>query len=217
MARRKCFLVGTKELYQEIEVEFQYFSGFSLLQKQRSISSLHENILKRDGSLKVLEVSTKSPDPLGVALSAFNLTYYDEKLKQSFPVENIFQSSKVFERGGPYRELLYLSPKEAKRDERLISRGRLIKFSFHDEDYPLEPKTMFYDFIYLKALNNHDELKDKVIEYNAFTDIEFNHERSINCQARSVAIFVALNKIGRVEELLKDRAEFVKLYKHQKQ
>ena len=50
---------------------------------------------------------------LGVKLSAFNL-----KLN-GYTLENIFQSSKVFSNGGPYRDLMNVAPKEAKRDGRL--------------------------------------------------------------------------------------------------
>ena len=45
--------------------------------------------------------------------------------------------------------------------------------------------------------------------YDAFTDIEFNPNKSINCQARSCALFLALGGTEPVAELVKDQAKFV--------
>lgn len=120
---------------------------------------------------------------LGKRLSAFNLVL------DGHPLECVFQSSKVFENGGPYRDLLDVLPKAAKRDERLKSSGKLIGFRYSEEDWPLEPKTVFYDWIYYNAASSTlsaDELK-QLTEYDAFTDIEFNTSRSLNTQARSIA------------------------------
>jgi hypothetical protein len=38
--------------------------------------------------------------------------------------------------------------------------------------------------------------------YAGFTDIEFNPQRSINCQARSAALFLSLMKRGDLESAL---------------
>ena len=37
------------------------------------------------------------------------------------------------------------------------------------------------------------------MEFDAFTDIEFNPNKSLNCQARAAALFVAMKKLGRLE------------------
>ena len=81
MAKRICFISKPYEypIYDEVLIEFEYFTGFAISQKQKSINSMHASILRADSSLKVLEVSTKSTNPLGVALSAFNLKFLDEK------------------------------------------------------------------------------------------------------------------------------------------
>lgn len=199
-------------MFNEMKVEFKYYSGFAISQKQKSISAMHESIKLIDNSLRVLEVSTKSKDPLGVSLSAFNLKFLDEKKGIEYPIENIFQSSKVFELGGPYRDLLNVLPKDAKRDERLKTSGDLVCFNYNNMIWDREPKTMFYDWIYVKSLYRNESLSPKILEYNAFTDIEFNHERSFNCQARSAAIFVSLSKQGKLEEALNNMEEFKKIY-----
>ena len=47
---------------------------------------------------------------------------------KEFSVENAFQAGKVFENGGPFLDLLTVTPREAKRDTRLKESGRLLKF-----------------------------------------------------------------------------------------
>lgn len=214
MAKRICFISKLNEepLYEEMEVEFKYFNGFAVSQKQKSIADLHKNIKMINPSLKILEISTKSTDPIGIALSAFNLKFFDENLDKEFALENIFQSSKVFEFGGPFRELLNVSPKDAKRDERLKISGNLKCFNYDNENWELEPKTMFYDWIYIKALIRNKELSKKILDFDCFTDIEFNQEKSINCQARSAAIFVSLCKRNIINEVISCKKKFKEIY-----
>ncbi len=52
---------------------FEWYSGFAVSQKQKSIKSLHNAILKADVNAKPLEISTKSMEAIGIKLSAFNL------------------------------------------------------------------------------------------------------------------------------------------------
>jgi len=214
LAKRVCFISKPSEypIFKEVEIEFEYFNGFSITQKQKSISSLHESIKKIDARLSILEVSTKSTNPVGVSSSAFNLKLKDNATKKEYPLENIFQSSKVFKNGGPFTDLLFVRPKDAKRDERLKASGRLLYFFYDNNRWALEPKSMFYDWIYINALNQNKELSKDILKYDAFTDIEFNHTKSINCQARSAAIFVSLKKKGMLESVLNNRAEFKKIY-----
>ena len=162
-------------------ITYTYYPGFAVSQKQRSVESLHESIRALYPDKRILEVSTKSLNPLGMQLSAFNLPFYHEELQAEQRLENVFQSSKVFSGGGPYRDLLNVSPKDAKRDERLRSSGELIGFQLYGDMWPLEPKTIFYDWIYITALKAHEDIAKQLLEYDVFTDIEFNHKKSINC------------------------------------
>ncbi len=47
-----------------------------------------------------------------------------------------------------------------------------------------------------------------VIKYDAFTDIVFNPEKSINCQARTVAIYVALYNTGILQDATFNKESF---------
>lgn len=183
MAERPAYFVRNNKVTVR-NYSFEWFSGFAVSQKQKSIDSLHCAVMRSDGGARPIEISTKSKNPLGVKLSAFNL-----KL-DGYTLENIFQSSKVFTEGGAYRDLLDVSPKEAKKDSRLRNSGALKSFDYNGDIFPLVPKTVFYDYIYIKAVRESltaEEIQ-KIREYNYFTDIEFNPDKSINTQAKSVAI-----------------------------
>src|SRR5262249_18781 len=117
-------------------------------------------------------------------------------------VECAFQSSKVFEFGGPYEDLLFASSREAKSDPRLRASGRLIGFEYQGDRFPLSPPTVFYDWLYINALYRHVEWHKEVMQCSGFTDIEFNPAKSINCQARSAAAFVALKARDEIEDAL---------------
>ena len=47
------------------------------------------------------------------------------------------------------------------------------------------------------------------MDYQAFTDIEFNPKKSINCQAYSVALYVSLRQRGLLEETIKNKDSFL--------
>jgi type I restriction enzyme M protein len=158
-----------------------------------------------------MEVSSKSKETLGSQLSAFHLNITTEKTKQTFSVETTFQSSKVFEKGGPYRDLLLKAPKDAKRDPRLKNSGNLLHFNYFGKIFELHPKTLFYDWLYINALSKHRHCADQIVNYDAFTDIEFNPEKSINCQARSVALFVSLHRRQLLRRALFSLDEFKRL------
>jgi hypothetical protein len=171
-------------------VDFKWFPGMSKSQKQKSIKSLHTAANELNVSL-ILEISSKSEEELGVNLSAFNLMI-TTKQSRSFTVETAFQSSKVFEKGGPYVDLLSGTSRQAKKDIRLKESGNLVEFIFFGDIFPLKPRTYFYDWLYINALHQNKALSDTVVKYSGFTDIEFNPKKSINCQAYSAALYVSL-------------------------
>jgi hypothetical protein len=184
-------------------VDFKWFPGMAVSQKQKSITSLHDAAHQEiPGISNILEVSSKSENELGVSLSAFNLMINTLNFNRTFSVEQAFQSSKIFENGGPFVELLQKTSREAKKDPRLKNSGKLKGFKFCGVNWELEPQTAFYDWLYINALIKQSELARKVMSYSAFTDIEFNPEKSINCQAYSVALYVSLNKRNLLEASL---------------
>ena len=110
-------------------------------------------------------------------------------------VECAYQGSKVFENGGPYHALYEVSSREAKKDPRLRNSGEVIAFDFFGERFPIEPQTVFYNWLYITALSQKDShVVEELKDFEGFSDIVFNPKNSINCQARAVAVFVALNQ-----------------------
>lgn len=210
MAKRPVYIVSNTKPYFKCKMtDFEYFSGFSVKQKQKNIRSLHDAFSTLNPSSRILEISTKSEDSLGIALSAFNLMVKNEKGEDLFSVEAAFQSSKVFEKGGPYTDLLYVSSKEAKKDKRLKTSGSIIGFNFQGEEFKSRPKTFFYNWLYINALNSNEELAEAIMNFDAFTDIEFNPQKSLNCQAEAVALFVSLKKNNLLQKVLKNKDDFM--------
>lgn len=81
------------------DIDFTWAAGMAKVQKQKSIRALHE-AARAQGLNNLLEISSKSEDEQGIALSAFNLKIKTKKLGKEFTVESAFQASKVFENGG---------------------------------------------------------------------------------------------------------------------
>ena len=214
MAIRPVFLpkASGSLMVQKVSIEFQWFPGMSKNQKQRSIRSLHASARKKLAVEQILEISSKSEDQLGVELSAFNLRFNTPDHKPA-PVEVLFQGGKVFERGGPFMDLYFATPREAKKDERLKISGNIVGFRYGPSDWPLNPQTLFYNSLYISALHQkrNDHLARSLLEYDAFTDIEFNPEKSLNCQAFSAALYKSLSVRGLVSEALSSKENFIRI------
>lgn len=198
MTTRPAFFIG--DFVKEEEFNFKWHSGFALSQKQKCINELHSAIHKKNSSLRILEISSKSNDPYGAKLSAFNLSFlYNNRLVS---VESAFQSSKVFENGGPYKDILYRTSQEAKKDLRIKNGRNLQYFDFYNKKWDISPTTSFYDWLYINALSQprNKELAKYIINFDCFTDIEFNPKKSFNCQAHSAALYKYLY----INDLLKE-------------
>ena len=74
------------------------------------------------------------------------------------------------------------------------------------------PRTAFYDCLYVQALLENPQLAGVVLSYDAFTDIAFNPQRSLNCQARAAALFVGAHRAGLESVLSGDFDGFLVLY-----
>lgn len=193
MAERPIFLpndLGTS-FVREVSVTFVWSPGMAPSQKKKNVAALHKSAALR-GIEPVLEISSKSDNPIGRALSSFFLK--TRVFGKEISVECAFQGSKVFELGGPYTDLYEVEPRAAKQDPRLRESGKLIGFMFEGEAYPLTPTTAFYDWLYLNALYPRSDYRNAIANFAGFTDIEFNPQRSLNCQARTCALIVALEQ-----------------------
>ncbi len=190
---------------------FQWSAGFAPSQKKKNVRALHIAAAAA-GISPLLEISTKSDEKLGRHLSAFHL-HVKRTAGADVMLECAFQGSKMFERGGPFTDLYEVTePREAKRDERLKTAGKLIGFRFDGLAFPLQPETVFYDWLYIQAIYPHREwLRSRLAKFAGFTDIEFNPTRSINCQARSCALFVSLQRRNLLDTAIASPAGFIDL------
>lgn len=214
MAYRYVYLVNnSKNEFVKEDVEFTWEPGFSKTQKQKSIMNLHKAFKKDNPKYNILEVSSKSTSDIGVQASAFNLEVKSKK-GRTFTVEQLFQTSKVYKKAGSQSHLLNenLSTKKIKQQLREIDNNdTLIQFECFNKIFPLEPKTFFYNWLYINALNNNKTLASKILKYDAFTDIEFNPSKSFNCQAEACSIYVSLIKRNLLDEALISPERFLEI------
>jgi hypothetical protein len=214
MAERPIFVSKPEsvQLVEEIFFQLKWHPGFAAVQKDKNIRALHE-AAARAGHPNVLEVSTKSDNLFGRELSAFNLKIKHQKLGE-IPLECAFQGSKVFERGGPFTDLYSADVRSAKKDPRLKESGKLVAFEFGSAQWPLEPKTVFYDWLYIGCLYPDRYRIQQLLEYGGFSDIEFNPTRSINCQARSIALILSLWQRGELDEAAESSSRFIEIIRN---
>ncbi len=93
-------------------VEFKWYTRFAKIQaRNRAVPTLCSEQL---GISSITEISSRSTDPLGISLSAFNLKITPQN-GPGMSVECAFQGSKVFKHGGPFHNLYTVSSIEAKR------------------------------------------------------------------------------------------------------
>lgn len=218
MAKRPVFIPDPDpngSLVVEKLVDFTWFGGFSVSQKRKCIESLHRAARRDLGIEHLVEISTKSERPLGRKLSAFNLVVQRRGDGRRMLLEAAFQGSKVFAKHGRFDQLYEMKTgRDIKKFVRPYINDKLVGFRFDGINWELCPKTAFYDFLYARAVKQlverNSEIDDDLMKIDAFTDIEFNPARSINCQARSCALYVALLKMDRLN-VLSDRDELIRL------
>lgn len=188
MAIRPIF-ISTSDIenpFIKEDINFKWISGMSYIQKCKRRDSLKEEIEKIYDINKWLEVSTKSDKDIGIKLSALNLELITSSKKIS--VENVYQNSKVFEN------------------------GKITGFKYGSTYFENDPYGMYYDYIYMLALYQHLDLIEQMKDYNIFTDIEFNPQKSLNTQGRAVAIFKTLLSNDYLK-ILENQNDFKKYYK----
>lgn len=218
MAERSVFVSqDAYPFFEEIRVQFDYFPGFALSQKRKSQIALHQNFLRAYPQERVLEVSSASLYSLGAALSAMNLK---KRTKQGITsVESVFQSSRIYgENGeiGPFPEWLFLPGRACKKAVKERSMGLpCTRYRFDGLDFgaPGHCVSLFYNYLYLNALceqENRDAAEGlRASACTAFTDLATN---SLNCQARSCAIYVSLVKNGLIH-LVRDYNTYLELFR----
>ena len=166
------------------------------------------------GSHKRLEVSSRSDSPLGRHCSAMNLDIVDGQ--SNYKLECVYQGSKVFEYGGPYVALYNENPFDVKRDRRIYSSGKLTAFYYKRNYWDKNELDYFYDWLYIGAIYSQNTIMSQLCDYGAFTDQFFNSKRSMSTQAKSCAVLVSLIMLGRLDEAMSSKKDFIRVIKDYK-
>ena len=167
-------------------IEFKWESGISVSQKRRSCLHLHSALNVHYDLYPALDISSASPEQLGIDLSAFNLKWNGKT------IECWYQGSKIYSNAGHMKHLYDCDSLTAKKSMKESNLGKLIGFRLVDTDYPMEPRTVFYDWIYLQGLLQYDR-KDEILKYQVFTDVQATTDIDA-CQARAVCIYKLLHE-----------------------
>jgi hypothetical protein len=102
-----------------------------------------------------------------------------------------------------------MPPIDAKRDERIRTSGPIVGFDYFGQRWETFPRSAFYDWLYVSALAHDERLSGSVDQYECFTDVAFNPKKSVNCQARAVALHVSLKWRGLLGSALASRVAFL--------
>lgn len=205
MASRNFWYVNSKSnCVNKCIIEFKWEPGLSISQKRRSCNNLMCK-LNYVGNFSPLDISSASTEKLGVALSAFNLMWRGK------PLECWYQGSKIYSIAGAMHKLYNATSMEAKQSMKASNLGKLIGFNLEGVEYPTEPRTAFYDWIYLYAmLENYGQGLD-LSQYDTFTDVQATLDVDA-CQARTVAEY-RLMQLTNAFDCLSSFDSFVAWYK----
>ncbi len=212
MAKRPVFYVDEENNFRQIDVNFKWNPGFAKVQTQKNIAAIHAAFLKKYPDMKILEISSSGDDVVAQKASAFNLVVRTSR--SNFTVEQAFQAGKVFKNHGVQNKLLkYPSAQAKKIVKEYNAHDELIGFEEFGSKFPLEPKTFFYNWIYISAIaqKQNRNISDKILQYSAFTDIYFNPQKFFNCQAEACSIFVSLVRRNELKEALKSKKDFLRI------
>lgn len=198
-------------VYEKL-VEFPWYSGFTLPQKRRGVTSLHDKARDTLGLDKILEVSTRSFDAVGRKLSPF---YQRRKVPgyggpRGVALESLFAGVKVFARGGPYTELLDLPPTKAllNRKNTQKAQGKLRYLQLGEERFG---RISGYDYLYIStaAPTLSEEEWAELATFQGFSEITLPFANSWTCQAGSAALMAELKHRDLLDEALQSYEAFV--------
>lgn len=223
MAHRPIFIATNRTPYVGTQLlEFTWVMGMAKSQACKRVLSLHQSA-KAHQFNQILEISTASNTELGRSLSAFNLPVTinfgttDDPDLQTYSVETIYQSSKVGRWNsktiGPHPEWLGLTSKEVKSKIKEIQMESIMLYRYGSNAWPPTPTESFFTWLYINGLMQQNGLIEKLANYDGFTDIYFNPQKTNNCQARAAAQAVAMYKMDQLDSIMTTRVTYLKFAK----
>ena len=153
-------------------------------------------------NLRVLEISSRSGQMFGRALSAMNLRAPGPDGDRNVTVESVYQAAKCYGAGGPAERP---SPNgyEAKRvDRERRAGGPLRGFEHEGTFWPAASGSSFYDRLWIRAtLSQHGDRLGDLKSHDAYSDQFHRPGRAVACQARSAAMLVGLDRARQLERV----------------
>ena len=195
MAERPVFEVTTKGnafvKYHSIQ-----FSWNSRNNGDETISDAFINRARKRFSNEVLDLSSNSKNELSKRISARHLTI--QKNDEEEKVIDIFNKSR-------------LEVEEEKEGGRFKVQQNA--YEYEGEHWPSWPRSAFYDFLCVQALNQQEDVHEELLEYQLFSDLRSVAGMKNIYHAGSVALFVSLKKRNLLETALTSKQDFLKFSK----
>lgn len=163
-----------------------------LERQRREVDSLHERFKYYRPDFKMLEISSISREPLGVAVSAANLRDPRGNL-----TEAVYLGSRVYEQG--QLEHLYhaSSTVEAMRITKASEHNMFSSYNWYGKAVPTNPLTLMKYWIWCDAVYNQKDLMNQIVEYDAFTNYFCNTSKDyFGTYPEAAALFVTLYRNG---------------------
>ena len=190
MAERNFWTIVNGRIAKGL-ISFHWEPGISTAQKRRSCVNLH-SALDFHCDLHALDISSASTEELGVALSAFNLEW------KGIPIECWYQGSKVYSDGKLNHHLYKVTSLDAKLASK--NKGPVTAFNLQGREFPTDPRTVFYDYLYLLGMCDTYGHDLDLSKYDCFTDVQAVIDIDA-CQARAVCMYKLLQQQGKFRVL----------------
>ena len=150
--------------------------------------------------LRVLELSSRSEEPLGQRLSAMHLRAAGPDGDRGLPVESVYQAAKCYGAGGPDEQPLRNGFDAKRHDRERRTAGPLRGFHHRGTFWPAASGSAFYDRLWIQAALGTGASRE-LGRFDAYTDQFHRPGQAVACQARSAAMLVGLDRareLGRV-------------------
>ena len=151
-------------------------------------------------ALRILEISSRSNEPFGRALSAMRLRAAGDDGDRARVVETVYQAAKCYGSGGPDESPAANGFDAKRRDRERQKEGALRGFQHDGTYWPAASGSAFYDRLWIQAAVAAGATRE-LARYDAYTDQFHRPGVSVACQARAAAMLVGLERSRRIDRI----------------
>ena len=153
----------------------------------------HHDPAGAPAGLRVLEISSRSDEPLGRRLSAMHLRAPGPDGDRGLPVESVYQAAKCYGDGGPDDQPIPNGYDAKRHDRERRGAGPLRGFHHQGTFWPAASGSAFYDRLWIQAAAAAGAGRE-LGRFDAYTDQFHRPGQALACQARSAAMLVGLDR-----------------------